>query len=257
MGDMLELRNLVKSFGGVKATRDVSMRVAPGEVRGIIGPNGAGKSTLFNLISGHLRPSSGSVIVENQNITSKPPYKRARHGISIVFQGARVFPEMTVLENVMVGAHARTTSGFTRALLRTSRFRTEERTIRADSLAALERVGLEEWSEREASSLPLGQQRRMQIARALVSKPKLLLLDEPASGLRALERQELVALIRDVQAAGVAILFIEHDVSMVMQVADRISVLVLGELLAEGTPEEIRANVHVIDAYLGTEVEHA
>lgn len=254
---MLEIFNLDKSFGGVQATRNVSMQVAEGEVRGIIGPNGAGKSTLFNLISGHLRPDNGSMVLENKKINGLAPHARARQGIAIVFQGARLFPGMTVLENVMVGAHSRTKSGFTSALIRARKFQAEEKTTRDDALQALERVGLREWSEREAETLPLGQQRRMQVARALVARPKLLLLDEPASGLRASERQELIGLIGEVQRSGVTTLLIEHDVSMVMRVADRISVLVLGELLTEGTPEEIRTNDAVIEAYLGTEAQHA
>lgn len=254
---MLEVRNLVKSFGGVQATRNVSMDVAKGEIRGIIGPNGAGKSTLFNLISGHLRPSSGKILLDGLDVTRSSPHARARAGVAIVFQGARVFPGMTVLENVMVGAHARTTSGMSHALLRTRRFKKEESLILNDARSALATVRLEEWGDREAESLPLGQQRRMQIARALVANPKLLLLDEPASGLRSSERQDLIEIVRDVQQAGITTLLIEHDVSLVMQLADIITVICLGEVIAEGRPDEIRANDAVIEAYLGKEATHA
>lgn len=254
---MLQIKNLVKSFGGVQATKNVTMAVTPGEVRGIIGPNGAGKSTLFNLISGHVLPDSGKVQLAGEDVTRLAPHLRARRGVSIVFQGARLFPGMTVLENVMVGAHARTSSGMTRAILRTPQFHRDEKMIREDSLVALGQVDLQDWAQRDAALLPLGQQRRMQIARALVAQPKLLLLDEPASGLRAHEREALIDIVRKVQESGVTTLLIEHDVAMVMQLADVITVLSLGEVIAEGAPQEIRSNEAVIEAYLGKEVAHA
>jgi branched-chain amino acid transport system ATP-binding protein len=219
----------------------------------VIGPNGAGKSTLFNLISGHLRPDSGAVSLSGRQIDRLPPHRRARLGVAIVFQGARLFRRMTVLENVMVGAHARTGAGLLSAALRLPRHRTEERMIAESAREALGQVGLADWAARDAEGLPLGQQRRLQVARALVARPNLLLLDEPASGLRATERAELADLITELRATGMTIMLVEHDVALVTRLADRITVLELGEVIAEGTPDEIRQDQRVIDAYLGAE----
>jgi branched-chain amino acid transport system ATP-binding protein len=219
----------------------------------VIGPNGAGKSTLFNLISGHLRPGAGTVSLAGHRIDRLAPHRRARLGIAIVFQGARLFTRMTVLENVMVGAHARTRAGLLSAVVRLPGQRTEERMIKESARQALGRVGLADWAERDAAGLPLGQQRRLQVARALVAQPELLLLDEPASGLRATERAELADLITQLRATGMTIMLVEHDVGLVTRLADRITVLDLGEVIAEGTPDEIRRDQRVIDAYLGAE----
>jgi branched-chain amino acid transport system ATP-binding protein len=250
---MLTVDSVSRSFGGVYAVRDVSLAVAEGETRAVIGPNGAGKSTLFNLISGHLTPESGTLRYEAQDLGRLAPHVRARLGIAIVFQGARLFRGMTALENVMVGAHARTRHGFLSGALRLPRHRKEEAQIRADALAALDRVGLGAWADRAADVLPLGQQRALQVARALCARPRLLLLDEPASGLRASEREALARLIEDLRAEGLTMMLIEHDVSFVARLADRISVLDLGRRIAEGTPEEIRGDEAVIAAYLGQE----
>ncbi|HXD62255.1 MAG TPA: ABC transporter ATP-binding protein [Lacisediminihabitans sp.] len=254
---LLVADHLRLAFGGVAATNDVSLDVAPGELRGVIGPNGAGKSTLFGLISGHLRPDAGHVYLDGDRIDRLAPHRRAKRGIAIVFQGARLFPELSVLENVAVGATGRTRAGIFAAALRTPAQRREEREIYADSHEALRRVGLESWADRDPSQLPLGVQRRVQFARALVGRPKLLLLDEPASGLRAGERSELEELIRELAATGMTVLLIEHDVGLVMRLSDRITVLDLGSVIAEGVPEEIRQNQRVIDAYLGTKESHA
>jgi branched-chain amino acid transport system ATP-binding protein len=254
---LLRLDHLSRAFGGVFATRDVSFDVPRGELRGIIGPNGAGKSTLFNLISGHLRPGSGTVTFNGRRIDGLAPHRRARLGIAIVFQGARLFPRMSVLENVMVGAQARTRAGLVSSVLRLPSQRAEERQIVEWSREALQRVGLGEWADRDAAALPLGQQRRLQVARALVSGPELLLLDEPASGLRAGERADLAELILELRSTGVTIMLVEHDVAMVTRLADRITVLELGEVIAEGTADEIRRNQRVIDAYLGVEAPSA
>lgn len=248
---MLEVDRLSRAFGGVYANRDVSLTVTDGELRGVIGPNGAGKSTLFTMISGHLRAQSGHIALDGERIDRLPPHRRAQLGVAIVFQGARLFPGMSVLANVAVGATARTRAGAVSAVLRSPRHRREERDIFADAYEALARVGLSEWANRDAEQLPLGQQRRLQLARALTAHPKLLLLDEPASGLRANERRELSHLIRELHGDGMTIMLIEHDVSMVTSLANRITVLDLGEVIAEGTPAEIRRNARVISAYLG------
>jgi branched-chain amino acid transport system ATP-binding protein len=250
---VLTIDSVSRSFGGVYAVRDVSLAVDEGETRAVIGPNGAGKSTLFNLISGHLSPESGTVRYGTENLGRLAPHVRARLGIAIVFQGARLFRGMTALENVMVGAHARTRHGFLAGALRLPRHRREEAEIRADALAALERVGLGAWADRAADVLPLGQQRALQVARALCARPRLLLLDEPASGLRATEREALARLIEDLRAEGLTMMLVEHDMAFVGRLADRVSVLDLGRHIAEGTPEEIRGDEAVIAAYLGAE----
>ncbi|HZE31336.1 MAG TPA: ABC transporter ATP-binding protein [Actinoallomurus sp.] len=257
MSTVLTVESVSRSFGGVYALRDVSLTVAEGETRAVIGPNGAGKSTLFNLISGHLTPERGAVRYgvdgDRRSLDHLAPHVRARLGIAIVFQGARLFRGMTALENVMVGAHARTRHGFLAGALRLPRHRREEAEIRADALAALDRVGLAAWAHRAADVLPLGQQRALQLARALCARPRLLLLDEPASGLRATERETLARLIEDLRAEGLTMMLVEHDMAFVGRLADRISVLDLGRHIAEGTPEEIRGDDAVIAAYLGAE----
>jgi len=249
---LLTLVSLSRAFGGVYAVRDVNVAVQERELRGIIGPNGAGKSTLFNLIGGQLQPSRGSIELDGARVDRLPVHKRARIGIAVVFQGARLFPGMTVLENVMVGATPITRAGAIAATLRLPSQRNEERQIRNQASKALARVGLLDWAREDAESLPLGQQRRVQVARALAGQPRLLLLDEPASGLRTSERDDLSTLIADLRAEGITIMLVEHDVAMVMRLADCVTVLDLGEVIAEGTPDEVSQDQNVIDAYLGT-----
>ncbi|MEO3789104.1 ABC transporter ATP-binding protein [Nonomuraea sp. B10E15] len=248
---MLEVTGVSRSFGGVYAVRDVSLSVADGEVCGVIGPNGAGKSTLFNLITGHLAAEHGRISFLGHRVDRLAAHRRARLGMSIVFQAARVFRGMTVRENVMVGLHGRTRAGFVSAALRLPRHRRDELEIAAEASHALERVGLAEWADRPADLLPIGQQRALQLARALCAEPKLLLLDEPASGLRGNERERLAALIEELRASGLTILLIEHDVAFVTRLADRVVVLDLGQVIAEGTPAEVRADPLVLAAYLG------
>jgi branched-chain amino acid transport system ATP-binding protein len=254
---MLTIDSVSRRFGGVYANQDVSLEVADGELRGIIGPNGAGKSTLFSLIAGHARPDAGAIILAGRRIDRLPPHIRARLGVAIVFQGARLFPGMTVLENVMVGAHARTRAGLVAAAVRPPRQRREEHETRVFAETCLDRVGLLPWASRPADGLPLGQQRRLQVARALAGRPRLLLLDEPASGLRTDERTQLAELIREINQAGTTILLVEHDVGMVTALAHHIAVLDLGRVIADGTPEQVTSDPAVVKAYLGTGVEHA
>ena len=254
---MLETRELTRRFGGVVAVDGVSLRVADGELSAVIGPNGAGKSTLFHLVTGHLRPNAGRVLFAGRDITGVAPDRRARLGIAIAFQSVRLFRGMTVLENVMVGAHASTRHGFWEAFLRLPRHRREERAILARAERALERVGLAAEASRLAESLPIGQQRAVQVARALCGEPRLLLLDEPASGLRAAERQRLADLLRALRGEGLSMLLIEHDVAFVTRLAGRITVMDRGRVIAEGPPDAIREDPAVIAAYLGRDRERA
>ncbi|MFG6192306.1 ABC transporter ATP-binding protein [Nonomuraea sp. JJY05] len=248
---MLTITGLSRSFGGVYAVRDVSLAVADGEVCGVIGPNGAGKSTLFNLITGHLTADHGQISFRGHRVDRLAPHRRAQLGMSIVFQAARVFRGMTVRENVMVGMHGRTRAGFVSAALRLPRHRRDEREITAEADAVLSRVGLAEWADRPAELLPIGQQRALQLARALCARPRLLLLDEPASGLRGQERERLATLVEELRADGLTILLVEHDVAFVTRLADRVVVLDLGRVIADGSPAEVRADPLVLAAYLG------
>jgi len=248
---MLRVERLSRRFGGVYALEDVTLQVRQGEIRGIIGPNGAGKSTLFNLIAGHMRPNSGRILLRDEAIDRLRPHERACRGIAIVYQGARIFRGMTVLENVMVGAHRRAHHGFFEAALRLPRSRREDRKLRALAESSLEEVGLGGQGDQQAEALPLGQQRSLQLARALAAAPAVLLLDEPASGLREAERGHLVRLIGRLRTGGLTVLLVEHDVPLVTSVVDRITVLDLGRVIAEGTPDVIREDPAVIRAYLG------
>jgi branched-chain amino acid transport system ATP-binding protein len=254
---VLEALDLTRRFGGVVAVDGVSLRVADGELCGVIGPNGAGKSTLFHLVAGHLRPNAGRVLFAGRDVTGLAPDRRARLGVAIAFQTVRLFRGMTVLENVMVGAHASTHHGAWEAFLRLPRHRREEREILARAERALDRVDLADAAGRPAESLPIGQQRAVQVARALCGEPRLLLLDEPASGLRAAERQRLAALLHDLRGEGLSMLLIEHDVAFVTRLASRVTVMDRGRVIAEGPPERIREDPAVIAAYLGREREHA
>ncbi len=250
---MLETESLTRRFGGVVAVNDVSVRVAQGELHGIIGPNGAGKSTLFALITGHLRPNTGAVAFDGRRIEHLPAHERARLGIAIAFQSVRLFRGMSVLENVMVGAQCSTHHGFLEAALRLPRHRREERAIREKAEASLQRAGITAHAGRSAQSLPLGLQRAVQVARALCGGPRLLLLDEPASGLRGAEREALSGLIEQLRGEGLTVLLVEHDVAFVTRLASRITVMDRGRVIAEGPPAEIRRDPAVVAAYLGRE----
>jgi branched-chain amino acid transport system ATP-binding protein len=247
----LKVDGLARSFGGVYAVSDVSLSVAEGELRGVIGPNGAGKSTLFNLISGHLAPDRGVITYRGSRIDRLSPHERARLRISIVFQAARLFHGMTVLENVMVGAHVWSRHGFLEAALRLPRHKREEREIRRRAEEAIERAGMEAWASTPAESLPLGQQRSLQVARALCGGPELLLLDEPASGLRAGEKESFAALLGRLKGEGLTMMLVEHDVRFVSSLADAVTVLDLGRLIAEGPPDQVLRDPAVVAAYIG------
>ena len=255
--DLLEVTNVSHRFGGLVALTGVSFRVQQGQIKAVIGPNGAGKTTLFNVISGLLRPASGTVRFDGRNIAGTPPHRIAALGLSRTFQNPSLFLNMTALENVMVGRHARTRGGLFAAALRTPAQQREERAIRAAALALLESVGLAPTADRPVGALSFGQRRMVELARALATEPRLLLLDEPASGLNTGETEALAALIGRIRDRGVTILLVEHDVSLVMDISDSIVVLHFGQPIAEGEPAAIRNDARVVSVYLGGDFAHA
>ncbi len=252
---VLEIQNVSKNFGGIHALRNVSFSIKEGEIYGLIGPNGAGKTTMFNLITNIFEPSSGEIIFNNENITGIKSHKITEKGICRTYQNIRLFSQMSALKNVMVGGHTRSSSGVFRSVFRTKAQRNEERQLNEKAEELLELVGLLEHKDSLAENLAYGQQRRLEIARALASNPKLLLLDEPAAGMNEKETDSLYDLIKMIQSRGITVLIIEHDMPLVMKLCDRITVLNFGEKLAEGTPIEIQNNDAVIEAYLGKEEE--
>ncbi|MGN6551482.1 MAG: ABC transporter ATP-binding protein [Pararhizobium sp.] len=256
MTDMLlDLKGVGLAFAGNRVLDNVSFAVRKNAVCSLIGPNGAGKTSLFNCITGFYKPQAGSIAFDGAEMLKLKPHAVTGSGISRTFQNLRLFAEMTVLENVMSGMHCRSRAGALGAILRTPRQRAEEKEIAAFSEECLNFVGVRsgEW-DREATTLAYGHQRRVEIARALATKPKLLLLDEPAAGLNAGEKQELITLIRRIRdERGISVLLIEHDTGLVMKVSERISVLDHGVMIAEGTASEIQSNPRVIEAYLGQE----
>ena len=251
MTALLELDLLTRRFGGITAVDAVSMRVEAGEIRGLIGPNGAGKTTTLNLISGLTAPTSGRMLLAGTKVTGEPAHRLSARGIRRTFQNLKLFTELSVLQNVMIGLHANGTSGVFEAIVATRKQRREEQMMERDSLAALEVVGLADQAVRPASALAYGHRRLLEIARAIVARPTLLLLDEPAAGLNPSEAETLVALIRRINAQGVTVVLVEHHMDVIMAACSRITVLNYGQKLAEGTPAEIRGNESVIEAYLG------
>lgn len=262
---MLEVSGLGIRFGGNQAVKDVSTVIPAGQVTAIIGPNGAGKSTFFNLISGFYKPTSGKIAFQGEDITRLKTHEVVARGIARTFQTTTIYKELTVLENAMIGHRVRTRAGLLDALLRTPRERHDEQESRAGAYAALERVGLAPQANRLAGVLNQEGQKRVGIAMALSSDPKLLLLDEPAAGMNPDETVSLMGLIRELRTGGLTIALVEHKMNLVMGLADRIVVLHHGQKIAEGTPQEITSNPAVIEAYLGShahggqmgEVKHA
>jgi len=250
---LVRVNRVRKEFGGIVALDDVSIRVHEGQILALIGPNGAGKTTLLNIIAGALPATRGNVWFRGKRLAGRPPHERVRLGIARTFQQAFVFRQMTVLENVMVGCHLQGESGLLDAAFRLSTARREEEDIYLDAMRYINLVGLGTKANEQAESLPFGQQRLLAIARALATEPTVILLDEPGAGLNRLEKNDLAHLIRRIQQMGLTILLVEHDMGLVMRLADWVVVLNHGKRLAQGTPEDVRRNKAVISAYLGTE----
>ena len=252
---ILETKGLSKAFGGLVALDKVDLAIKAGKITAIIGPNGAGKTTLFNLIAGVYSVSEGEILFQGTPLKNTPPHKRAQLGIVRTFQHVLLFGNMTVLENIMTGQHPRSRYGFLAAALRLPRAHREEETILLNSMKYLNMVGLGTHAEQSAVSLPLGQQKLLSIARALATEPRLILLDEPGAGLNTLEKRELSDLVRRIREMGISVILVEHDMPLVMGLAEWVVVLDSGQKIAEGTAAQIQRDKRVIYAYLGEDEE--
>ena len=248
---LLEVEALSRSFGGVNAVQDLSFEIEHGKIHSIIGPNGAGKTTVFNLITGLYQPSSGRVAFEGSDVTGKPPHELARRGMSRTFQNLQICFNMSALENVMVGAHLRLDQRLFSSMLRLPSVARGDAVCRDEAAELMQFVGVGKYLGTAADAMPYGALKRLEIARALAARPKLLLLDEPAAGLNPTETHEIDALIQKIGASGVTVVLVEHDMKLVMGISDRILVLDYGRKLAEGSAAEVRDNPEVIAAYLG------
>ncbi|TCD46639.1 ABC transporter ATP-binding protein [Streptococcus sp. X16XC17] len=252
---LLEVKKLTKHFGGLTAVGDVTMELQAGELVGLIGPNGAGKTTLFNLLTGVYEPSEGTISLADTLLNGKAPSKIASLGLARTFQNIRLFKDMTVLENVLIGLNNHSKSHVLASFLRLPAFYKNEEALKEKALDLLKIFDLDKYADVLAKNLPYGQQRRLEIVRALATEPKILFLDEPAAGMNPHETAELTQLIRQIKEQfNITIMLIEHDMSLVMEVTERIYVLEYGRLIAHGTPEEIRNNKRVIEAYLGGDI---
>ncbi len=258
---VLDVKKLTMEFGGLRAVDSIHLQVADQQIAALIGPNGAGKTTFFNCVTGIYKPSGGDILInppgkESERLNGLKPNKVTERGLARTFQNIRLFQNMTVLENVMIGRHCRLKAGVLGAVFRDKRTREEEKQVIVDSYEVLKKIGLERYVNELAKNLPYGAQRRLEIARALATDPFILLLDEPAAGMNPQETKDLMKLIYQLREnEKVAILLIEHDMSLVMSISERVFVMDYGKLIAEGTPQEIKGNPEVIKAYLGEDVD--
>jgi branched-chain amino acid transport system ATP-binding protein len=248
---LLEVNNISKRFGGLQAVKEVSFAVDKGSIKAVIGPNGAGKTTLFNLVSGFAAPDCGTILYNGRPVQGRSPYEVAALGMSRTFQHIRLFAHMTALENVMVGRHVRSRAGFLAGMLNLPWTRQEEQDIRANSLDVMDFLGIADLADSDATSLSYGQQRAVELARALAAEPEMLLLDEPAAGLNMRETADMAGTINRIRGRGVTVLIVEHDMQLVMNISDEVVVLSYGEKIADAAPRIVQSNPEVIRVYLG------